>query len=224
MGRPDSASSCRGLYGDGAEHCFRTSPQAIGDRLLGRAMTRKDFFKSPEDQQESIETIVTKRKCFLAGNARLIIDLEAAAREDAEEHGIDIPEMDRIDREMDRQALLNMASQHFPHRVNQEPEDYRFLLPTIFFSCYLLVLFLTSHAGSAFLTLLNTVPLTLSYLHSHFGIYPPQYLTFVFILTPYSFSHIKSLGAVFLGLDSYPGRYLFSSSLLTLNFQRPPLL
>jgi len=44
-------------------------------------------------------------------------------RADAEEQGIDIEEMDRIDREMDRQALLNMASQHFPHRVIQEPED-----------------------------------------------------------------------------------------------------
>jgi len=86
-------------------------------------MTPGDFFRSPEDQQDSIENIVTKRKRFLAGNARLVIDLEAAAREDAEEQGIDIKEMDRIDREMDRQALLNMASQHFPHRVKQEPED-----------------------------------------------------------------------------------------------------
>jgi len=86
-------------------------------------MTPRDFFTSPEDQQDSIKNIVTKRKPFLAGNACLIIDLEAAAREDAAEQGIDIEEMDRIDREMDRQALLNMASQHFPHRVNQEPED-----------------------------------------------------------------------------------------------------
>jgi len=123
LGRPDSASSSRGLYGDAAEHCFQASTQEIGERLLGRAMTPKDFFTTPEDQQHSIENIVTKRKCFLAGNARLIIDLEAAAREDAEEQGIDIEEMDRIDPEMDRQALLNMASQHFPHRVKQEPED-----------------------------------------------------------------------------------------------------
>ena len=64
-----------------------------------------------------------KRKPFLAGNACLIIDLEAAAREDAEKQGIDIEKMDRIDRAMDRQALLNMASQHFPNRVKQEPED-----------------------------------------------------------------------------------------------------
>jgi len=132
--------------------------------------------------------------------------------------------MDRIDREMDRQALLNMASQHFPHRVKQEPEDSRFLLPSIFFSCYLLVLFLTSHAGSAFLTLLNTVPLTLPYLHSHFCIYPPQYFTFGFLLIPYCFSHIISPGAVFLGLDSYEAHYLFSCSPLTLNFGRPTLL
>jgi len=110
LGRPDSASASRGLYGAAAEDRFCPSTQEIGESLLGRAMTPKDFFTSPEDQQESIENIVTKRKPFLAGNARLIIDLEAAAREDAEEQGIDIEEMDRIDREMDRQALLNMAS------------------------------------------------------------------------------------------------------------------
>ena len=86
-------------------------------------MTPKDFFPSPEDQQDSSENIVTERKRFVAGNARLIIDLEAAARENAEEQGIDIEEMDRIDREMARQALLNMTSQHFPHRAKQEPED-----------------------------------------------------------------------------------------------------
>jgi len=73
-------------------------------------MTSHDVFTNPEDQQDSIENIVTTRKRFLAGNARLIIDLEAAAREDAEQQGIDIEEMDRIDRKMDRQALLNMAS------------------------------------------------------------------------------------------------------------------
>jgi len=109
--------------GDAAEHRFRASTQEIGERLLGRSMILKDFFTSPEDQQGSIENIVTKRKCFLARNARLIIDLEAAARKDAEEQGIDIEEMDRIDPEMDRQALLNMASQHLPHSVKQEWED-----------------------------------------------------------------------------------------------------
>ena len=104
LGRPDSESSSRGLYGDAAEHRFRASTQEIGERLLGWAMTPKDFFTSPEDQPDSIENIVTKRKRFLAGNPRLILNLEAAAREDAEEQGIDIEEMDRIDREMDRQA------------------------------------------------------------------------------------------------------------------------
>jgi len=123
LGRPDSASTSRGLDGDAAEHGFRASTQPIRLRLLGRAMTQKDFFTSLEAQQHSIENIVTKRKRFLAGNARLIIDLETAAREDAEEQGIDIEEMDSIDREMDRQVLLNMAGQHFPHRVKQEPED-----------------------------------------------------------------------------------------------------
>jgi len=95
-GCPYSASCSCGLYGDAAEHRFRASTQEIGERLLGRGMTRKDFFTSPEDQQDSMENIVTKRKRFLAGNAHLIIDLEAAAREDAEEQGIDIEEMDRI--------------------------------------------------------------------------------------------------------------------------------
>ena len=110
LGRPDSASSSRGLHGDAGEHPFRPSTYEIGERLLGRAMTPKDFFTSPEDQQDSIENIVTKRKCFLARNARLIIVLEAAAREDAGGQGIHIEEMDRIDREMARQALINMAS------------------------------------------------------------------------------------------------------------------
>jgi len=187
-------------------------------------MRPKDFFTTPEDQQDSIENIVTKSKRFLPSNARLIIDLAAAARADAEEQEIDIEEIDRIEGEMDRQALLNIASQHFPHRVKQEPEHQRLLLPSIFFSCYLLVRFLTSHAGFAFLTLLNTVPLTLPYLHSHFCIYPPQYLPFCFILNLYSFSHIISPGAVLPELDSDAAGYLFSSSVLTLNFQRPTLL
>jgi len=123
LGRPDSASSSRCLYGDAAEHRFRASIQEIGERLLGRAMTPKDFFTSPGDQQDNIENIVPKRKRFLAGNACVIIDLEAAAREDTEEHGIDSEEMDRIHRGAERLALLNMASQHFPHSVKQEPQD-----------------------------------------------------------------------------------------------------
>jgi len=81
-------------------------------------MTAKDFFTSPEDQQDSIKTIVTKRKGFLAGNPSLIIDIEAATREEAEEQGIDIEEIDRIDHAIDRQAFLNIASQHFLHCVN----------------------------------------------------------------------------------------------------------
>jgi len=123
LGRPHSASSSHGVYGDAAAHSFHASRQEIGERLLRWAMTPKDFFTRPQDQQGCIEHIVTKRMCFLAGNPSLMIDLEAAAREDAEEQGIDIQEIDRIDREMDRQALFNMASQHFPHRVKQEPED-----------------------------------------------------------------------------------------------------
>jgi len=54
---------------------------------------------------------------------RIGLGLEAAAREEAEEQGSDIAEMDRINREMNRQTLLNMASQQFPQRVKQEPED-----------------------------------------------------------------------------------------------------
>jgi len=41
-------------------------------------MIPKDFFASPEDQQDSIKNIVTKRKLFLACNAPLIIDFKAA--------------------------------------------------------------------------------------------------------------------------------------------------
>jgi hypothetical protein len=105
------------------ENRFRASTQEIGERLLGRAMTPKDFFSSPEDQQGSIQQIVSKRKRFLAGNARLIVDLEAAAREDAAEQGINLEEMDEIDREMDRLALLNMANMRFSKRVKQEPRE-----------------------------------------------------------------------------------------------------
>ena len=94
-------------------------------------MTAKNSFPSLEDQQDSIENNLTKRNRYLAGKARPIINPLAAAREDAEEQGIDIEEMeridieemDRIDRGIDRQALLNMASQHSPHHVKQEAED-----------------------------------------------------------------------------------------------------
>jgi len=86
-------------------------------------MTPNAFFTSSEDQQDSIENIVTKRKRFLDGNSCLIIDLKPSAREDTEDQGIDIEGMHRIDREMDRQALVNMASQHVPHCVKQEPDD-----------------------------------------------------------------------------------------------------
>ena len=116
---------------------------------------------------------------------------------------------------------INLASQHVPHPVKQEPEDKQFLRPSMFFSCYLLVLCLTSQAGSAFLTLLTTVPFTLPYLHSHLYIYLLQYPLFGFILSPYCFSSIISPGAVFLEVNSYPALYLFSCALLTLNFQTP---
>ena len=71
----DSASSSLGLYSEAAENRFRASIQEIGERLLGRAMTPKDLLTSPEEQQDYIKYIITKRKRFLAGNARLIIDL-----------------------------------------------------------------------------------------------------------------------------------------------------
>ncbi|PUU77766.1 hypothetical protein B9Z19DRAFT_1127870 [Tuber borchii] len=99
-----SVSSTGELYSDAVENHFRTATQEIGERLLGRAMTPKDFFTSPEDQQDRIEHIITKRK------------------EDAKEQGIDLEEMDRIDREMDRQALLNLSRQQFPHPVKKKSE------------------------------------------------------------------------------------------------------
>jgi len=97
LGHPDSASSSRGLYRDVAEDSFHASTPEIGELLLGRPMTPKDFFITPEDQKASIENIVIQRKRFLAGNVPLILDLEAALREEAEVQGIDIEEMDRID-------------------------------------------------------------------------------------------------------------------------------
>jgi len=123
INRPQSATATRGLSSAAAETRFRAGTQEIGERLLGRAMTPKEFFTSPEDQQDSIEHIITKRNHLFAGNVCLIIDLEAGAREDAEEQGIDLEEMDRIDREMDRLALLNMSRQQFPRRVKKEPEN-----------------------------------------------------------------------------------------------------
>ena len=122
LGPPGSASSSSGVYGDVAEDRFRASTQEIGERLLGRAITPADFCTSLEDQQDSIENILTKRIRFLASNAPLIIALEAAATEDAEQE-IEIVEMNRIDGEKNRQALLNMASQHIPHRMKLELED-----------------------------------------------------------------------------------------------------
>jgi len=105
LGWPDSASSSHCVYSDAAQDCFRASAQDIRERLLGLARTPMYCCTTPEDQQDNIENIVPKRKRFLAGNARLIIDLEAAATEHAEEQRIHIEEIDRIDREMDRQAL-----------------------------------------------------------------------------------------------------------------------
>jgi len=121
--RPQSASATRGLYSNPAENRFEASTQEIGERLLGWAMTLKDFFTSPEDQQDSIEHIIANRKRLFPGNACLIIDLEAAAREDAQEQGIDLEEMDRIYHGMDRLALQNMSRQQFPPRVKMEPEN-----------------------------------------------------------------------------------------------------
>ncbi|PUU72836.1 hypothetical protein B9Z19DRAFT_1069456 [Tuber borchii] len=116
-----SAPFTQGRYGDVAENRFLASTQEIRERLLGRAMTPKDFFISPEDQQDSIEHIITKRKRLFAGNNCL--NLEAAAREDDEEQGIDLEEMNRIDREMDRQAHLNLSQQQFPHPIKKESEN-----------------------------------------------------------------------------------------------------
>jgi len=79
-GRPDSASSFCGLYRDKAEHRFCASTHEIGESLLGRTMTPKDFITSQEDQRDSSENIVTKRKRCLARNGQPMIDLEAAAR------------------------------------------------------------------------------------------------------------------------------------------------
>ncbi|PUU76136.1 hypothetical protein B9Z19DRAFT_1130178 [Tuber borchii] len=49
--------------------------------------------------------------------------IRAAAWEDAEEQRIDLDEIDRIDSEMDRQALLNLAQQQFPHPIKKKSEN-----------------------------------------------------------------------------------------------------
>ncbi|PUU79256.1 hypothetical protein B9Z19DRAFT_1125531 [Tuber borchii] len=85
LNQSHSISSTRGLYVHAAENCFWGSTQEIGERLLGWAMTPKDFLISPEDQQDRMEDIITKRTRLFAGNAHLIIDLEKAARDDTEE-------------------------------------------------------------------------------------------------------------------------------------------
>ncbi|KAG0643485.1 hypothetical protein HOY80DRAFT_997743 [Tuber brumale] len=54
------------------------------------------FIKSKDEDIDMME-----KKRFLAGNAHLIIDLEAATMEDAVEQGIKLEEMDEIDSEMD---------------------------------------------------------------------------------------------------------------------------
>ncbi|PUU82447.1 hypothetical protein B9Z19DRAFT_1120778 [Tuber borchii] len=118
-----SAPFTRGHYGDAAENRFRANTQEIGERLLEWAMTPKDFFTSSEDQQDPIEHIIPKRKWLFAGNTHLIIDLEAAAREDAEEQGIDLEDIDRIDRKMDRQAVFNLSRQQFSRPIKKEPEN-----------------------------------------------------------------------------------------------------
>ncbi|KAG0644472.1 hypothetical protein HOY80DRAFT_1029175 [Tuber brumale] len=55
------------------------------ERASAWAMTPRDFHSSPQDQKVSIGYMLTKRRRFLAGNACLLIDLQAAARQDAEE-------------------------------------------------------------------------------------------------------------------------------------------
>ncbi|RPA88422.1 hypothetical protein L873DRAFT_1927453, partial [Choiromyces venosus 120613-1] len=121
--QPESTSSACRLYGEAAKNHFRASTQEIGEALLTSAMTAKDFFVSQEEQWDNIERITTERRQFCASNTRLIIDLEVAAWEDAEEQGINLEEMDEIDHEMDRLALYNMASQRSPRHVRQEPQD-----------------------------------------------------------------------------------------------------
>jgi len=57
LGRPDSVSSSHDLYGDAAEHRFRANTQDIRERLLGRALTPKDFFTSPEDHRRVLKIL-----------------------------------------------------------------------------------------------------------------------------------------------------------------------
>ena len=66
LGRPDSSSSSHGLYGNAAEHRFRACTQDIGERLLGRSMTAKDFFTRPSGQHRKYcdqEQALSGRQC-----------------------------------------------------------------------------------------------------------------------------------------------------------------
>ncbi|KAG0639309.1 hypothetical protein HOY80DRAFT_1001096 [Tuber brumale] len=107
------------LSRDTAENCFPASIQEIEEPLLGWARTRKDFFSYPEEQNKKIQGILSKRRGFLAGNTRLLVDL-AAVREDALEERINFVQLDNIDRKMDRLTLLNVATQQFLRCVNKE--------------------------------------------------------------------------------------------------------
>ncbi|KAG0644682.1 hypothetical protein HOY80DRAFT_1028565 [Tuber brumale] len=76
---------------------------------------------SLEEQKKNIEYIVSKRRLFLAGKTWLPVNLEAVVREDALDEGINLQEMDDIDRKMDRLALLNMATHKFHRCGKKEP-------------------------------------------------------------------------------------------------------
>ncbi|PUU81098.1 hypothetical protein B9Z19DRAFT_1122625 [Tuber borchii] len=120
LDRSHSGPSTHGLYSNAVENSFQANPYEIGERLLGWAMTFKDFFTSSEDQQDRMEQSITWRKWLFAGNTWLIIDCETATREEAKEQAIDRGEMDRIHHGIDRQVLHSLSQQQFPRSIKKE--------------------------------------------------------------------------------------------------------
>ena len=92
-----------------AQKRFSASTQEIKEQLYEQAMTARDFCGSSKEKWDRVQCIAARRRHKVAGSAQFMVAVEAAARKDAEHLGIDLEEMDRIDREMDRLTLLNAA-------------------------------------------------------------------------------------------------------------------
>ena len=77
---------------------------------LGRLWYPRISSQAWKTNKTASKLLSPRESSFLPAMPLLSLISRRPAREDAEEQGIDIEEMDRIDRKMDRQALLNMTS------------------------------------------------------------------------------------------------------------------